>query len=174
MRAWMTHVVIGLLLGVVLVQWAQGQAGGKGPAPPIRASGFLLQDDDGQIVGGLTTRDAAGPHPTGHPRLFLAKGDARIDLLLLDGLHGRPGTWARIIAAHDSGRYFEVGLREDGAQVRIISDGDAAEGGPLRLNSLRSGSFPRRGEPTNGVYLNTNNAEATLQIGSKGRSYSLP
>ena len=110
-----------LVFAVIATQWATApegaaQIGGQRGSRIIKAGAFLLEDEKGEVVGGLTTGveelDFQYPYSR-YPRLFLRQDSVRVSLSATKYGH------ASIVVAHEAGQEVSIEVDLPGAFVEV-------------------------------------------------------
>ena len=135
MRSW-SHALIGLLAGVIIMQWAMPVAQSQPEAGHLTISSLTLLNEEGEIVGQMGTQANGAPYlsmtwGTSHVSLVADEAEARIAASNGDAwLYGEAsadgtGLWltADVNATLVDQAY--AGATQDGGLVQVLIDGEA-------------------------------------------------
>ena len=110
MRSW-SHALIGLLVGVIVMQWAMPVAQSQPEAEHLEVASLTLLNEEGEVVGHLGTQD------NGAPYLSLTWGTSSVHLLADEAE-------ARIVAHNGAWLYGQA--TPDGTHLWLTADADAS------------------------------------------------
>lgn len=110
MRSW-SHALIGLLVGVIIMQWAMPVARSQPDAEHLTVASLTLVNADGEVVVQMATQD------NGSPFLTMGRGASHVSLVA-DEADTR-------IAASNGDAWFYGQARPDGAHLWLTADVNA-------------------------------------------------
>ena len=111
MRSW-SHVLIGLLVGIIIMQWAMPVARSQPDAEHLTVASLTLVNADGEVVGQMATQE------DGSPYLSMNRGAASHISLVADESE------AQIFASHGGASFYGL-AKADGSHLWLTGDGSA-------------------------------------------------
>ena len=134
MRSW-SHVLIGLLAGVIIMQWAMPVAQSQPEAGHLTISSLTLLNEEGEMVGQMGTQANGAPYLSmtwGTSHVSLVANEAEASIVASSGdawLYGqaaadRTHLWLTADVNATLVDQVYAGATQDGGLVRVEIDGE--------------------------------------------------